>query len=214
LLESQSEGAPDPARDVDLEHRRRLLEAAAREHENELSAGVRVYIWRFGLARNHASVKELTQEILQNAFVVALQKLGEYEESRSPIPWLLGIALNVVRHRLRDEIQQSRAYPISDNVPQMGASAQSLGSSEESAFDPAAELEEDTLLEGVATDELLSLVGENDRQVLRLAYIEGLEGKALAARLGISEGAAYTRLSRAMTRLREAYHRANEPGLG
>jgi RNA polymerase sigma factor (sigma-70 family) len=209
-LEDQSEGAPGPARDVNLEHRRGMLAEAAEEHEKELLAGVRLYIWRFGLARNHASIEGLTQEILQDAFVIALQKLAEYEEGRSPIPWLLGIALNVVRHRLRDKIQENQAYPISNNVPQMGPSAQSSGSSEE----PAAEHEEDTLLEGLATDELLSLVGENDRQVLRLAYVEGLGGTAVAARLGISEGAAYTRLSRATTRLRKAYHRANEQGLG
>ena len=57
----------------------------------------------------------------------------------------------------------------------------------------------------VTMDELLSLVEGNDREVLQLAFVEGLRGKALAERLCISEGAAYTRQSRAIARLRRAY---------
>jgi DNA-directed RNA polymerase specialized sigma24 family protein len=57
-------------------------------------------------------------------------------------------------------------------------------------------------------DELLSLVSDKDQEVLRLAAIDGLRGKSLANRLQISEGAAYTRLNRALTRLAQAYSRS------
>ena len=56
---------------------------------------------------------------------------------------------------------------------------------------------------------LLSLVKESDRLVLQLAFINDLKGKDLAAALGISEGSAYTRKHRALTRLKKAYIQAN-----
>lgn len=197
-------------RDANLERKWRLLGEAVKGHEEELSAGVRVYIWRFGMARGRASIEALTEEVLQDTAEIALRKLEEYDEGRKLVPWLLGIALNVIRHRLRDEVRRNRVYPSSKKVPQAHVPEQSA---EKSTFDPAAESEEEILLNSMTADEVLSLVGENDRQVLRLAYIEGLVGRELAARLAISEGAVHTRLSRARTRAWKAYHGSSEQGL-
>lgn len=52
--------------------------------------------------------------------------------------------------------------------------------------------------------ELLSLVSEDDKLVLRLAFLEDFEREALARRLGVSTGAAGMRLHRALARLRSA----------
>jgi len=60
-------------------------------------------------------------------------------------------------------------------------------------------------LHGQAAEELLGLVSEPDRQVLRLAIVEGLSGRELAAQLGITEGAARVRLHRAKQQLRRTY---------
>lgn len=57
-------------------------------------------------------------------------------------------------------------------------------------------------------EETLALVEESDREVLRLSFCEGLQGAELAARLGVSTGAAYTRKCRAIDRLRRAYIRS------
>lgn len=201
-------------RDANLERKWRLLEEAVKGHEEELSAGIRVYIWRFGMARNRASIEALTEEVLQDTAEIALRKLEEYDEGRKPVPWLLGITLNVIRHRLRDEVRRNRVYPSSNRVPQAHVPARPPGqSAEKLTFDPAVESEEEILLNSMTADEVLSLVGENDRQVLRLAYIEGLSGRELAARLAISEGVVHTRLSRARTRALKAYHGSSEQGL-
>lgn len=214
MLGQQSEEAPNPTWDVDMERRRRLLEEAVEGHERELLAGIRAYVWRFRLAQNRASVESLVEEVWHDTVVAALKSLEGYDDERPPIPWLLGIALNLVRRRLRGDVQRNLVYPISSRMPRLSAAARNSEPSEEPDLDPAAEFEEDALLERLATDELLSLVGENDRQVLRLAYVEGLGGRELAARLGISEGAAHTRLSRARTRLRKAYYESSGQGLG
>ncbi len=66
----------------------------------------------------------------------------------------------------------------------------------------------------LAIEELLSLVGEGSRRVLWLAFVQGLKGKALAAKLGIREGSAHVALNRAKTQLREAYYDAYGRGSG
>jgi DNA-directed RNA polymerase specialized sigma24 family protein len=53
--------------------------------------------------------------------------------------------------------------------------------------------------------ELISLVGPDDQQMLKLAFQDNLKGNDLAATLKISDGAANVRLSRAISRLRQAY---------
>ena len=57
--------------------------------------------------------------------------------------------------------------------------------------------------------ELLDLVSAADRRVLTLRFVYRLRGRELAQELGISHGAARTRLSRALSRLATAYHRAD-----
>ena len=54
-------------------------------------------------------------------------------------------------------------------------------------------------------DELVSLVGNDDRLVLKLAFVDNVRGNDLAAILKTSMGAANVRLSRAIGRLRHAY---------
>ena len=53
------------------------------------------------------------------------------------------------------------------------------------------------------------LVPDKDREVLRLAAWEGLNGKELAQALGISEGGAGAALSRARANLRKAWGQEN-----
>jgi DNA-directed RNA polymerase specialized sigma24 family protein len=54
-------------------------------------------------------------------------------------------------------------------------------------------------------NELLSLVDDNDRRILTLAYVDQLNGIELAAALGVREGAAYVRVARAKEHLRKKY---------
>jgi len=52
---------------------------------------------------------------------------------------------------------------------------------------------------------MLSLVSEEDQQVLRLALLEEVKAEALAQRLGTTIGTARMRLHRALRRLRTAW---------
>jgi RNA polymerase sigma factor (sigma-70 family) len=127
------------------------------------------------------------------------------------------IAQNVVRNRLAAKKRGNRAFPVTDYVPRAGAAGfrrQELESkSEQEEFDALlADDESESAVSRLRVEEILSLVGEGPRRVLRLAFVEGLRGKALAARLGIKEGSANVALNRAKAQLRETYHEARGRG--
>lgn len=208
-LSERAKESTTSIRDSDHLRRRQLLTEAIERHWPTLLAGIQVYVKRFGLAEDRPVIEELSREILQDTVVTALQKAGNYNPARQAYPWLLGIALNHIRRLRRTQGYERRHItPVAD-MPQIRRATQQSDSgmlSEDEMFDllyestaPANSYSQPML------DELLSLVGHSDQEVLKLAFVDGLRGKSLAAELGISEGAAWARLSRAIARLRKAY---------
>jgi len=197
---------PDVAvTEEELVRKRNLLVAAIQNDESDLLNGIRVYVSRFRLVSDIDSVSILARDILHETVVTALQSLARYDPMRPARPWLLSIAINHIRHRHRSqEYARQHVIRVAD-TPQAQKAAQ------ESHEEALSEEEMFTLLHIASEsseptfDELLSLVEGNDRQILDLYYRQGLDGKSLAASLGISEGTAWTRLCRAKARLRKAY---------
>ncbi|MBX6365686.1 MAG: sigma-70 family RNA polymerase sigma factor [Gemmatimonadetes bacterium] len=127
------------------------------------------------------------EDVAQDAFLTALQRL---EECRNPAQfgsWLLTIvrnkAMDVHRYRsVRDALPLERACEVSD-----GASPQREAE--------RAELREDLL---TALDGLTPL----QREVILLYDIEGWSHKEISRRLGVSEGSARVHLHNARKALR------------
>jgi RNA polymerase sigma factor (sigma-70 family) len=128
----------------------------------------------------HARAEEIVQEAVAQAFA----KVDTYDTARPAVNWLLGFAINVIRQTQRD---RGRTAAMIDNTP----------------LDQLEDLVD--RIHGLEAQELLSLVSAPDQQILRLAIIDGLSGRELAAELGISEGTARVRLHRAKQQLRQAY---------
>jgi RNA polymerase sigma factor (sigma-70 family) len=199
--------------DAEQDKKRALLRETIDEHWWDLLVNIRVLVWRFGLARDRTAIETLSREILQDTVVTALRRAENYDINRPTRPWLRGVIVNQIRRRLRDQGYKHRHISLAADTPQIRARSQGL------EFAPLPEEEMFGLLGEQSRDphvlgELLSLVGSSDREVLEYRYVEDLEGRELAARLGISEGAVRTRLCRTRERLRRAYHESNEPGLG
>jgi RNA polymerase sigma factor (sigma-70 family) len=207
-LSEQSEKPVSPSHDSDHIWKRQLLSEAIEQHWTDLLAGIRVYIKRFGLAEDYPSVEKLSQGILQDTVITALQSPGNYDPSRQACPWLLGIAINQIRRLRRKKSYEDKHVTLAADTSQVRETIQCTGS----------DLSEDEMIDllyyhgqqlGTASqttfNDLLSLVSDSDQEVLRLAFEGNLRGKSLAAELRISEGAAWARLSRATRRLREAY---------
>lgn len=123
-------------------------------------------------------------------FTVAWRRLDSLPDGEGTLPYLYGIARNVVRN-----VQRSTRRTV-----RLRAKLQSLPDE----FHPPPERvivrnEEDRILV-----EALATLSPDDQEILRLRTYEDLDSRRIAAVLGCSEPAARKRLSRAVARLRRA----------
>jgi RNA polymerase sigma-70 factor (ECF subfamily) len=135
------------------------------------------------LARRLGRVR--AEDATAETFRIAFERLATFDSARgAPLPWLLGIATNVVRRAARDEERWLRA---------LGR----LGSQDGSAVDAP---------DGVATSvdlgAALAALAPGDRDVVLLVLWEDLTYDQAAAALDIAVGTVRSRLHRARKQLR------------
>jgi RNA polymerase sigma factor (sigma-70 family) len=137
-----------------------------------------------GFALRRAATPEDAADVVSETFLVAWRRFEEIPAD-GPRLWLFGTARHVLANRRRSAVRRDR-----------------LGS--RLRHDLAAAVPDHADRVATTTDVLRALRALNaaDREVLQLALWEGLEPREIAAVLGIGEGAARTRLSRARGRLR------------
>jgi RNA polymerase sigma-70 factor (ECF subfamily) len=136
------------------------------------------------------------EEAAQDAFVKAYRALGSFRTGAEPRPWLLRIVANEARNRVRSagrrqrlELRLAEGFRQGDAAPSPEAAA-------------------------VDADERRRLIGlvneldENDREVIASRYFLELSSEETAAALGIPEGTVKSRLSRALSRLRQRVEHA------
>ncbi|NET03751.1 MAG: sigma-70 family RNA polymerase sigma factor [Symploca sp. SIO2B6] len=209
-MNRQARQSIDLSHNPELVQKRQLLCKAIEQDLPYFQRTIQVYLSRvikqfgtkFSKTGDHYSVETVAQEILHETIETALTKAEEFDINRSPRAWLLGIAAYKVKGWQRDQTRESdRVRPISE-LPQVYRIKRQLSSenlSEEEILGLLYQSSELSNSEGqVMLDYLLSLVEKSDREILRLVFIEGLNGKSLAASLGIREGAVYTKKHRAI----------------
>lgn len=136
----------------------------------------------------HAARLALDIRDAEDATATAFLELWRRRESvrlvdGSPLPWLLATATNALRNLKRSS---ARYRHLIDALPR-------------SEFAPSAE---DAAFGDDDARSLLESLGPLDRQLITLVILEGYSGDDAAAALGLSPGAARTRLSRARAKLR------------
>jgi RNA polymerase sigma factor (sigma-70 family) len=200
-----------------LDQKRRALAEAIEGNYTRLLGGIRALVWKMSISDVPSTVDMIAHEILHETVVVALDKAGRYDPTKPAHSWLLGIAANKIKEYMRKTSNRERKTP---SVVDIHVSKQNRKQNTDTVGFTQ-ELTEEDMIDSLlfrspenplwqdrinkSFDELINLVHEADRLVLSLAFTDNLRGKDLAATLGISEGAAYVRLSRAISRLREAY---------
>jgi len=127
--------------------------------------------------------RSLTEDAVQSAWTMAWQKIGSLRDPRLVRSWLLSIAANEARQVVR----RNRRVALIELDPDLRAA---------SGTDPAS---------GIARVDLVDALGRlppNDRALLALRYVAGVDAGELGALTGRSASGTRARLSRLIARLR------------
>jgi RNA polymerase sigma factor (sigma-70 family) len=182
-----------------------LLEFIAAESQALLGT-LRMYAVRGGLAQGQGA-DAAAAELLAEVTMQAMASAERFRPDARPMPWLLGIAANLIKRQQVARAKRAAREPLVADLAGRGDE----GLSEAELFDrlgvmvaghPGAQLEAE---EAVA--EILGQISAGDAQVIRLAVLHDLNGEELARALDITPGAARVRLHRALNRLRAAWPR-------
>jgi RNA polymerase sigma-70 factor (ECF subfamily) len=170
--------APDPRRDEDLmallgPGRDEPLGVLMRRHGAEL---LRFFLLR---SRDPHTAQDLANETFYRVF----SKAGTFEPKKPFRPWFFTVASNVWRGWLRRRRPREVPLQLLPETAQVEAPSAPPSSADRAA-------------------RLLEQLSDIDRDILVLRHYEGLKLKEIAGRLGLSPGAVYTRLFRALEKLR------------
>jgi RNA polymerase sigma-70 factor, ECF subfamily len=174
---------------TDDEHRR--FEAIFRENVNEVMA----------FARRRTNPED-AKDVVSQTFSVAWRRLGDVPSY--PLPWLFGVARNVLSEQRRSDIRQSALDE------RLADAAKVRGPSDHGDI-------ADALIAQVGIRNALSRLRPSDRDVLTLVAWEGLNTTELATALGCTKATASLRLHRAQRRFvkhLEAEGATASPSLG
>jgi RNA polymerase sigma factor (sigma-70 family) len=182
-----------------------LLEFIAAESQALLGT-LRVYVIQAGLAQGQG-VDNTAAELLSEVTLEAAASAERFRPEARPMPWLLGIAANLIRRRQVARAKQAAREPLVADLAGRG----SEGLSEAELFDRLGVLAAINPGQGLEADEavaeILVRVSPDDAKVIRLAVLNDLNGEELGRALDTSPGTARVRLHRALNRLRAAWPR-------
>lgn len=189
---------------VAQEERFRLLGEAIEREQQDLFNDIAFQLRRFRLT-DGAGLETLAKEVLQETVVQASKIAERYDPAGDALLWLRAIATKIIlRIRSKKWREQSRLSLIGDTQPVRRAGLETQ--SEEKMFELLSRLRgRATPSRALSAEEILSLVEGDDQKILRLYYVEGLDGEELAAEFRTSVGAVHQRLCRARIKLSRAY---------
>lgn len=159
-------------------------------------------LWLVAVGVLGAGARERAEDALQEACVIALEKLDQFDARTSFEAWMGSIvryvALNMGRSRQRratspTEPAQLDVYPTRAEVPQADAGL----------LDEVGELTQDQDAFDDAVQGALLDLKPVARACLLLKVVRGLEYREIAALLGVPEGTAMSHVHRARAALRE-----------
>ena len=158
----------------------------------------------YGYLRRYLGDGNLAEDVFQNTFLQLYLKSGQYEAGRPVRPWLYTIATNQAIDALR---RNGRHQAVSLDQ----ARAESSGGDVQGLMDmlECSDLGPDDLAHGQECRERVRAsvdrLPEFLRQVLVLAYYQGLKYREIADVLGIPVGTVKSRLHAALVKLQEAW---------
>lgn len=171
-----------------------LAATIAREYPG-LRKTVAYHVLAAGLARDPGHVEEIGDEVLAEAVTRAMERADQWKPDTSPRPWIVTFADYIVKERQRQAGLDRRRRVRSSTAA-------------EAETDPLDSLVDPTTVGPDRLFELLDLVGEPERTILRRAYHDREPQADIARSLRINEGTLRLRLLRARQRFTIAYRTA------
>lgn len=166
---------------VDMESR--LVKRAAAGDDVAFEGLYRRHVGRIHSLVRRMTNPEMADEVTQDVFVRAWDKLGSFRGQSAFGTWLYRLAVNVVLTRRRKD-RAERNYLIADDTP--------------------LELAGTRPKEGIAMDleQAIAKLPEGARQIFVLHDVEGWTHEEIASQLGLVPGTSKSQLSRARATLR------------
>ena len=164
----------------------------------------------YGYLRRYLGDSNLADDVFQNTFLQLYTKLHQYELGRPVRPWLYAIATNQAIDALRRQNRhQAVCLHVETEEAGEGDAPQLLSLLETRELGPIYHLqgEERKQLIRASVEKLPDFL----KQVVLLAYYQGLKYKDVAEILGIPVGTVKSRLHTALARLQETW--SAEPAL-
>lgn len=178
--------------------RRDAFSVLVRRYEGEL----------YGYLRRYLADGELAEDVFQNTFVQVFTKLDQYETGRPVRPWLYTIATHQAIDALRRQNRHQAVSLDQEREELAGAEfPQLLGLLESRGPGPLDQLQGDERRQLVRAS--VERLPDFLRQVVVLAYFQGLKYKDIADILDIPVGTVKSRLHAALMRLQEAWSTVN-----
>jgi RNA polymerase sigma-70 factor, ECF subfamily len=174
--------------------------ALVRRYEGEL----------YGYLRRYLGDGDLAEDVFQNTFLQLYTKISQYEPGRPVRPWLYAIATNQAIDALRRQNRHQTLRLYAEGEETDDGDLSHLFTLPESPGPGPLEQ-----LQGEERKQLIRATVENLpdflKQVVLLAYYQGLKYKDIADIMGIPVGTVKSRLHTALCKLHEAW--AVEPAL-
>lgn len=179
-----------------------MLVSFIHENGDKVLATAKLYVKKFNLAKDSNYINTISQDIIQETIVILLKKSQEELLKLNHLAWVNSIILNVVRNYQRKNKHLTIVSNISDF--QKNIVFQDRALSEEQILDKLVQkIEQHPAIDDkLFLDKILSLVGKEFEAIIKLHFYEELDGKELAAHLGVNEGTARVKLCRAKKALR------------
>lgn len=172
---------------IDLRDTIEKAKAGDKEAYGQLYTELYTPIFKYVLSRTRS--RELAEDLTQDVFMRFLKSINEYKpQGDTPLPYLYTIARNLV---INQGIKKKTDY-LPDEASEY------IGDGKANQLEVSIQKEEvDRILD------TLSLLPDDQAEVIRLRYLGQLETKEIASALGKTEVNIRKIESRALTRLRE-----------
>jgi RNA polymerase sigma-70 factor (ECF subfamily) len=169
-------------------------------HADSLCRSIASQLAYLAARRPPQDLWEQAQDVLQDAAVEAIGSAVRFRHGSRVRPWLMRIALNIIRNRFRRNRRDAQVRPFSA-LPDGGAAAPERRDATAHA---------DAALDYATIRAAMPRLGARGCEALERRFIDGLDGDDLARALGVSRSAARVRVYRALRELQSVFSRGDE----